>query len=208
MIPLVLSESLESESYFKGVASAADTRSGSAPSSAFPVDLSELDRAELESFHLQLRGSYGSLMRSRGQFRGRALRLGEEIREQGLQTFEQSEELAQLREQLHQVTSREAKLKAQTYAMLEQVTDVIEQLEDAGDELSKGFGAYQLGKRRPSGGSGSYGASGLMAAGASMPQLIKGVLHFLNRWRLAKQRFAQLSSQRDSLQGLLEDGDG
>lgn len=178
------------------------------PSSAFPVDPSDLDRAELESAYLHLRGSYGSLMRSRGQFRGRALRQGEEIREQGLQTFEQSEELAKLREQLHQVTSREAQLKAQTYAMLEQVTDVIEQLEDAGDELSKGFSAYQLGKRRPGGGSGGYGSSGLMAAGASMPQLIKGVLHFLNRWRLARQRFAQLSSQRDSLQGFLEDGDG
>lgn len=177
--------------------------------SAFPSDPGELERAELEAVYLQLRHSYGSLMRSRGQYRGRAGRQGDEIREQTLQTFEQSEVVSQLRERLDRLTARESKLKAETYAMLEVITEVIGHLEDAGDELSKGFGAYQLGKRRSgSGAGGGYGSGGLLAGGAAMPQLIKGVLHFLNRWRLGKQRFQQLLLQRDSLTALLEDGDG
>lgn len=169
--------------------------------STFPSDPSAPERAELRMVYLPLRGSYISLRRSRGQFRGRTLRQDEEIRDQSLQPLAQSEHLRQLLEQ-------EPELKAQSYAMPELVTDVIEQLEDAGDELSKGFGAYQLGKRRPGGGSAGCGSSGLMAAGASMPRLIKGVLHFLNRWRVVRQRFAELNRHRDSLHNLLEDADG
>lgn len=105
---------------------------------------------------------------------------------------------------------REARLRAETYAMLEAVTEVMEHLEDAGDALSNGFGAYQLGRRRPGGsiGGSASGSGGLLAGGAAMPQLMKGVLHFLNRWRLGRQRFQQLMLQRQSLTALLEEGDG
>lgn len=177
--------------------------------SAFPSDPSELERAELEMVYLQLRSTYRSLMLSRGQYRGRAHRQEEQIREQSLQQFERSEELIQLRETLNQTMARESKLKAETYAMLEAMTELMEQLEDAGDELSRGFGAYQLGKRRPGGGGSSgYGTGGLLAGGASLPQLMKGVLHFLSRWRLGKQRFQQLMHQRETLNALLENRDG
>jgi len=41
-----------------------------------------------------------------------------------------------------------------------------------------------------------------------MPQLMKGVLHFLNRWRLGKQRFGQLMVEREALVAALEGADG
>lgn len=107
------------------------------PTSAFPPDPSELKRAELDRIYLQLRTHDKSLMLSRGHDRGRAHRQDEQIREQSLQQFQQSEEMAQLRERLNQVLARESQLKAETDAMLEAVSEVMEHLEDAGDALSR-----------------------------------------------------------------------
>ena len=75
--------------------------------------------------------------------------------------------------------------------MLEIVTDVVEHLEDAGDEVSTAFGEYQLGRR-------AYGGGGGIA------RLIQAVIHFLNRWRLGKERFAELSARQQALRGALE----
>jgi hypothetical protein len=179
--------------------------------SAFPSDPSDLDRGELEAVYLQLRNNYKSLQLSRGYYRGHSQRQGEQIRELSLQQFHQTEQLAHKDQQLvhkdellRELIERETRLKRDAYLMLEAVTDLMEQLEGAGDALSQGFGAYQLGKRRSAGG----GSAGLLAAGASLPALMQGVLHFLNRWRLGKQRFARLMDQRDALKALLENRDG
>lgn len=190
--------------------------------SAFPVDPSQLNRDELERLYLRLRNNYKSVQLSRGYYRGHSQRQGEQIRELSLNQFQQSEQLSQrdqllgqqdqeLRQQAQQLRERiahEASLKREAYALLAAITEVMEHLEAAGDEVSNSFAAQQLGGRRPAGGGSGYGSAGLMAGGASMPLLIKGVLHFLHRWRLGKQRFQHLLHRRDNLNVLLEAGDG
>jgi hypothetical protein len=160
--------------------------------SLFPSDPSGLERAELEAKYLELRESYKSLKISRGVFRSRSRKQSEQIGGQNLEQWNQSERIREL-------IGREAAVKAKAYRLLEVVTEVMGHLEDAGDELSTSFGAFQLGKRRPGGS--AYG-------GAAMPQLMKGVLHFLNRWRLGKQRFGQLMVEREALVAALEGADG
>lgn len=160
--------------------------------SLFPSDPSGLERAELEAKYLELRESYKSLKISRGVFRSRSRKQSEQIEGQNLEQWNQSERIREL-------IGREAAVKAKAYRLLEVVTEVMGHLEDAGDELSNSFGAFQLGKRRPGGS--AYG-------GAAMPQLMKGVLHFLNRWRLGKQRFGQLMVEREALVAALEGADG
>jgi len=160
--------------------------------SAFPADPASLDRAELEAKYLALRESYKSLKISRGVFRSRSRQQSEQIQEHNLEQWSQSERLREL-------VSREAAVRARAYRLLEVVSEVMGHLEDAGDELSTAFGAFQLGKRRP-------GTSPL--GGAAMPQLMKGVLHFLNRWRLGKQRFGVLMAEREALVAALEGADG
>lgn len=160
--------------------------------SQFPGDPGKLERAELEAKYLQLRESYKSLKISQGVFRSRSRKQNAQIEGQNLAQWNQSE-------QLRELASREAAVKARAYRMLEVVTEVMGHLEDAGDELSTAFGAFQLGKRRP--GTSPYG-------GAAMPQLMKGVLHFLNRWRLGKQQFGQLMAEREALVAALEGTDG
>jgi hypothetical protein len=158
----------------------------------FPTDPGSLERSELEAKYLELRASYKSLMISRGVFRSRSRHQSEQIQGQNLEQWNQSERLREL-------VSREAAVKAGAYRLLEAVTEVMGHLEDAGDELSTAFGAFQLSKRRP-------GTSPL--GGAAMPQLMKGVLHFLNRWRLGKQRFGILMAEREALVAALEGADG
>ena len=75
--------------------------------------------------------------------------------------------------------------------MLEIVTDVVEHLEDAGDEMGNAFGAYQLGRRSYSG-------------GGNIARLIQAVISFLNRWRTGKERFEQLSARQEALRASLE----
>ena len=86
-------------------------------------------------------------------------------------------------------------MKAEAYAMLEIVTDVVEHLEDAGDEMGTAFGAYQLGRR-------SYNGGG------SIGRLVQAVISFLNRWRTGKERFEQLSARQEALRANLRELDG
>lgn len=185
--------------------------------SEFPPDPSALGRPELNGVYLELRYNYERLMRSRGQYRRVAAENSDRLSDQNLQHDQQRQQwqavvaqqqdvVAQLRAELGAVLDREARLKVETYALLETVADVIENLEDAGDALSTSFGSFQLSKRR-TGLGGSTGGT-LAGVGGGMPQLMKGVLHFLNRWREGKQRFRQLMRQRDSLNTLLEEADG
>jgi hypothetical protein len=147
------------------------------PTSAYPSDPTALERERLDALYLELRGNYKSLMISRGIHRSRAQRRGEQLEE--------------LSTRLRALATREASVKAEAYAMLEIVTDVVEHLEDAGDEVSNAFGEYQLGRRAYNGGGG-------------ITRLIQAVIRFLNRWRLGKQRFEELSARQQALRGALE----
>lgn len=147
------------------------------PTSAYPSDPTALERERLDALYLEMRGNYKSLMISRGIHRSRAQRQGEQLQELG--------------QRLRALAAREASVKAEAYAMLEIVTDVVEHLEDAGDEMSNAFGEYQLGRRAYSGGGG-------------IARLIQAVIRFLNRWRLGKERFEELSARQQALRGALE----
>ena len=76
--------------------------------------------------------------------------------------------------------------------MLEIVTNVVGELEDAGDSLVNEFGAYQLGRR-------SY------QGGAFIGRLIKAVIRFINRWTSTKQQLQVLVEKQQSVQTQLEE---
>lgn len=147
------------------------------PTSAYPSDPTALKRERLDALYLELRGNYKSLMISRGIHRSRSEKQGGQLLELG--------------QRLRALAAREASVKAEAYAMLEIVTDVVEHLEDAGDEMSTAFGAYQLGRR-------SYNGGG------SIGRLVQAVISFLNRWRTGKERFEQLSARQEALRASLE----
>ncbi len=147
------------------------------PTSAYPSDPTALERERLDALYLELRGNYKSLMISRGIHRSRSEKQGGQLLE--------------LSQRLRALATREASVKAEAYAMLEIVTDVVEHLEDAGDEMGTAFGAYQLGRR-------SYNGGGNIA------RLIQAVISFLNRWRTGKERFEQLSARQEALRASLE----
>ena len=107
----------------------------------------------------------------------------------------QGAQLAELAQRLRALAAREASVKAEAYAMLEIVTDVVEHLEDAGDEITKAYGEYQVGRR-------SYNGGGNIA------RLIQAVIRFLTSWRHGKERFEQLTAQQQALRGALESSDG
>jgi|688.fasta_scaffold00252_13 hypothetical protein len=147
------------------------------PTTAYPSDPTALERERLDALYLELRGNYKSLMISRGIHRSRSEKQGGQLLE--------------LSQRLRALATREASVKAEAYAMLEIVTDVVEHLEDAGDEMGTAFGAYQLGRR-------SYNGGG------SIGRLVQAVISFLNRWRTGKERFEQLSARQEALRASLE----
>jgi hypothetical protein len=147
------------------------------PTTAYPSDPKSLERERLDALYLELRGNYKSLMISRGIHRSRSEKQGGQLQELG--------------QRLRALAAREASVKAEAYAMLEIVTDVVEHLEDAGDEMNTAFGAYQLGRR-------SYNGGG------SIGRLVQAVINFLNRWRTGKERFEQLSARQEALRASLE----
>ena len=147
------------------------------PTTAYPSDPTTLEREKLDALYLELRGNYKSLMISRGIHRSRSEKQGGQLLELG--------------QRLRALATREASVKAEAYAMLEIVTDVVEHLEDAGDEMGTAFGAYQLGRR-------SYNGGG------SIGRLVQAVINFLNRWRTGKERFEQLSARQEALRASLE----
>jgi hypothetical protein len=147
------------------------------PTSAYPSDPKALERERLDALYLELRGNYKSLMISRGIHRSRSEKQGGQLLELG--------------QRLRALATREASVKAEAYAMLEIVTDVVEHLEDAGDEMGTAFGAYQMGRR-------SYNGGG------SIGRLVQAVINFLNRWRTGKERFEELSARQEALRASLE----
>jgi hypothetical protein len=70
--------------------------------------------------------------------------------------------------------------------MLEIVTAIAGDLEDAGDDLVNEFGRYKLGRKTYQGGSFLGG-------------LVQAVIRFINRWTHTKERVVQLDQKRQEL---------
>jgi len=105
------------------------------------------------------------------------------------------EALAVLEERLRAMAEREASLRAEAYAMLQIVTDVIGDLEDAGDDLVTEFESYQKGRR-------SY------AGGSFLGRLIQAVIRFITRWTRSKEQLQILIDKQESMKEQLQESDG
>jgi len=147
----------------------------------FPADPTALEREALDATYLTLRSSYRSLMVSRGIHRSQSQRSREAMRA--------------LEEKLRQIAEREASVRAEAYEMLEIVTGVIGDLEDAGDDLVNEFAAYQKGRK-------TY------AGGSFIGRLMQAVIRFINRWTRSKQQLEVLLEKQASMKQQLESGDG
>lgn len=138
----------------------------------FPPDPALLSREALDSTYLQLRGCYSSLMRSRAQHRSLAGKARGEA--------------ALLKQRLLDLARREASVRKDVYEMLEIVTALAGDIEDAGDDLVNEFGRYSLGRKTFQGG--SYIAG-----------LIQAVIRFISRWTRTKERVVELDQKRQDL---------
>ncbi len=150
-------------------------------STAFPADVFNLDRQTLEDSYLEIRKNYSSLMRSRGIFRGKANR--------------SQEAMKALEEKLRVIAQREASIRQEAYEMLDIVTGVIGELEDAGDELVSEYQAYVKGRK-------TY------AGGSFIGRLIKAVINFINRWTRSKEKLELIIKKQESMNRKLEEDNG
>lgn len=137
----------------------------------FPPDPTLLSREELDSTYLELRGCYSSLMRSRGQHRTLASKARQEA--------------GVLKQRLLDLARREASVRKDVYEMLEIVTALAGDIEDAGDDLVNEFGRYRLGRKTFQGGSYLGG-------------LIQAVIRFISRWTRTKDRVVELEEKRQA----------
>jgi hypothetical protein len=142
------------------------------PTTVFPRDPELLRQEDLKSTYLELRSCYKSAMISRGQYRRRANKAREETNV--------------LRQNLLDLAAREASVRTDIYQMLEIVTAIAGDLEDAGDGIVTEFGRYKLGRNTARGGS--------LIGG-----LVQAVIRFINRWSRTKERVVQLDQKRQAL---------
>ena len=120
-------------------------------------------------------------MRSRGIFRGKANR--------------SQEAMKALEEKLRVIAQREASVRQEAYEMLDIVTGVIGELEDAGDELVAKYQAYEKGKKTYQG-------------GYFIGRLLKAVIRFINRWTSSKEQLDVLMKKQESMNKKLQEGHG
>jgi len=150
------------------------------PTSDFPPDPEPLDRQVLNSTYLELRNCYSSLMRSRAQHR----RLANKAKD----------ETALLKERITALASRDLPQRKELYELLEIVTAIAGDIEDAGDDLVNGFSRYKKGRQSFQG-------------GGYIGDLVRAVIHFINRWGRTKDRLGDLKQKQQELinksQGLL-----
>lgn len=142
------------------------------PTTDFPPEPEPLDRELLNSTYRELRNCYASLMRSRAQHR----RLANKAKE----------ETALLRNRLTALASRDLPDRKEIYEILEIVTAIAGDIEDAGDDLVNGFSSYKKGRQSFQGGS-------------SIGDLIRSVIHFINRWSRTKDRLGDLKQKQQEL---------
>ena len=140
-----------------------------------------MDREELNSTYSTLRSSYKSVMISRGLFRSKA--------------DQNRTAMQELETRLRAIAEREASVRKEAYEMLEIVTNVVGELEDAGDDLVNEFGLYQKGKSTYQG-------------GRFIGRLVGAVIRFIRRWTGTKQQLAAIVEQQQAVQRSLEATDG
>ena len=128
-----------------------------------------------------MRIAYRGLMVSRGLFRSKA--------------DQNRASMLELEKRLRAIAEREASVRQEAYELLEIVTNVVGELEDAGDDLVNEFGLYQKGKRTYQGGS-------------FIGRLIKAVTTFIRRWTGTKQQLAAIVEKQQAVQLSLEGTDG
>jgi hypothetical protein len=126
----------------------------------------------LNSTYLELRNCYSSLMRSRAQHR----RLANKAKD----------ETALLKERITALASRDLPQRQEIYELLEIVTAITGDIEDAGDDLVNGFSRYQKGRHSFQG-------------GGYLGDLMRAVIHFINRWGRTKDRLGDLKQKQQEL---------
>ena len=151
------------------------------PTGHFPASPQELEREILDEAYSELRIAYRGLMVSRGLFRRKA--------------DQNRASMLELEKRLRAIAEREASVRQEAYELLEIVTNVVGELEDAGDDLVGEFGLYQKGKRTYQGGS-------------FIGRLIKAVTTFIRRWTGTKQQLAAIVEKQQAVQLSLEGTDG
>jgi hypothetical protein len=96
------------------------------------------------------------------------------------------EETAQLKERLTAKAGSYLPQRKEIYELLEIVTAITGDIEDAGDDIVNGFNRYNKGRQSLHGG--SY-----------ICDLIRAVIHFINRWGRAKDRLGDLKQKQQDL---------
>ena len=151
------------------------------PTGHFPASPQELERETLDETYNELRGAYRSLMVSRGIYRS--------------QSDQNRAAMLELETRLRSIAEREASVRKEAYEMLEIVTKVVGELEDAGDDLVNEFGLYQKGRSTYQGGS-------------FIGRLVRAVTTFMRRWTGTKQQLTAIVEKQQAVQLSLEDNDG
>ena len=151
------------------------------PTGHFPASPQELERDILDEAYSELRVAYRGLMVSRGLYRSKA--------------DQNRASMLELEKRLRAIAEREASVRQEAYELLEIVTNVVGELEDAGDDLVNEFGLYQKGRRTYQGGS-------------FIGRLIKAVTTFIRRWTGTKQQLAAIVEKQQAVQLSLEGTDG
>jgi hypothetical protein len=142
------------------------------PTTDFPPDPEPLERDVLNSTYLELRNCYSSLMRSRAKHR----RLANKAKD----------ETALLKERITALASRDLPQRKELYELLEIVTAIAGDIEDAGDDLVNGFSRYKKGCHSFQG-------------GGYIGDLVRAVIHFINRWGRTKDRLGDLKQKQQGL---------
>ena len=151
------------------------------PTGHFPASPQDLERETLDEAYNELRVAYRGLMVSRGVFRSKA--------------DQNRAAMQELETKLRAIAEREASVRKEAYEMLEIVTNVVGELEDAGDDLVNEFGLYQKGKSTYQG-------------GRFIGRLVGAVIRFIRRWTGTKQQLAAIVEKQQAVQLSLEDTDG
>ena len=151
------------------------------PTGHFPASPQKLERDILNEFYSELRVAYRGLMVSRGLYRSKS--------------DQKRAAMHELESKLRAIAEREASVRKEAYEMLEIVTNVVGELEDAGDDLVNEFGLYQKGRTTYQGGS-------------FIGRLIKAVATFIRRWTGTKQQLATIVEKQRNVQLTLEGTDG
>ena len=151
------------------------------PTGHFPAHPQVLEREELDKAYGELRVAYRGLMVSRGVYRSKA--------------DQNRAAMQELETRLRAIAEREASVRKEAYEMLEIVTNVVGELEDAGDDLVNEFGLYQKGKSTYQG-------------GRFIGRLVGAVIRFIRRWTGTKQQLAAIVEKQQAVQLSLEGSDG